>query len=203
LVSSTPFKPVTNQSMLNCLQLRAGLIRKRPIFVCGLDLGKIGSERALLGLGEVALIMRGRALVASENPPFGLPRKALTVVNQSDILIKAKVHREYCWDRLFLWPPDEAVEMVDHLVNSGFGLVVMRLGKAPNLLKLYRKPMMDNMIRVKDILDMQVPISTLPVQVGILEIKELGKGKPFWSYGGCIAGRYINDALSALGFRVV
>jgi len=189
--------------MLNCLQIKTGLVRKRPIFVCGLDLGKIGSERALLGLGEVALIMRGRALVASENPPFGLPRKALTVVNQSDVLVKAKVHREYCWDRLFLWPPDEAVEMVEHLVNSGFGLVVMRLEKAPNLLKLYKKPMMDNMIRAKDILDMQVPISTLPVQVGILEIKELGKGKPFWSYGGCIAGRYINDALSALGFRVV
>jgi len=183
--------------------LRTGLIRKKTIFVCGLDLGKIGSEKALLGLGEVALIMRGRALVASENPPLGLPRKALTVVNQSDILIKAKVHREYCWDNLFLWPPNEAVEMVDHLVNSGFGLVVMRLDKAPNLLKLYKKPMMDNMIRAKDILDMQVPISTLPVQVSILEIKELGRGKPFWSYGGGIAGRYINDALSALGFRVV
>ncbi|PLC65968.1 hypothetical protein B7L70_09880 [Vulcanisaeta sp. EB80] len=191
--------------MLNCLQIKTGLVRKKTIFVCGLDLGKIGSERALLGLGEVALIMRGRALVASENPPFGLPRKALTVVNQSDILIKAKVHREYCWDRLFLWPPNETVEMVDHLVNSGFGLVVMRLDKAPNLLKLYRKPMMDNMIRAKDILDMQVPISTLPVQVGILEIKELGRGKPFWSYAGrgCIAGRYINDALMPLGFRVV
>jgi len=72
-------------------------------------------------------------------------------------------------------------------------------------LKLYRKPMMDNMIRAKDILDMQVPISTLPVQVSIIEIREFNKGKPFWVYanGGCIAGRYINDALSALGFRVV
>jgi len=189
--------------MLNCLQMRTGLIRKKTIFVCGLDLGKIGSERALLGLGEVALIMRGRALVASENLPFGLPRKALTPISQNDVLVKAKVHREYCWDRLFLWPPQEAVEMVDHLVNSGFGLVVMRLGKAPNLLKLYKKPMMDNMIRAKDILDMQVPISTLPVQVGILEIRELGKGKPFWAYGGCIAGRYINDALTPLGFRVI
>jgi hypothetical protein len=189
--------------MLSCLQLRTGLVRKKTIFVCGLDLARRGSEIITLGLGTVALITRDGALIASENPPFGLPRKALTVVNQIDILIKAKVHREYCWDRLFLWPPDEAVEMVDHLVNSGFGLVVMRLEKAPNLLKIYKKPMMDNMIRVKDILDMQVPISTLPVQVGILEIKELGKGKPFWSYGGCIAGRYINDALSALGFRVV
>jgi hypothetical protein len=191
--------------MLNCLQLRTGLIRKKTIFVCGLDLARRGSEIITLGLGTAALITRDGALIASENPPFGLPRKALTVVNQSDVLVKAKVHREYCWDRLFLWPPNEAVEMVDHLVNSGFGLVVMRLGKAPNLVKLYRKPMMDNMIRAKDILDMQVPISTLPVQVGILEIKELGRGKPFWSYvgSGCIAGRYINDALSALGFRVV
>ena len=179
------------------------MIRKKTIFLCGLDLGKIGSERALLGLGEVALIMKGKALVASENPPFGLPRKALTVVNQSDILIKAKVHREYCWDRLFLWPPDEAVEMIEHLVNGGFGLVIMRLDRAPNLLKLYKRPMMSGLIRAKDLLDMQVPISTLPVQVGILEIRELGKGKPFWSYGGCIAGRYINDALSALGFSVV
>jgi hypothetical protein len=142
-------------------------------------------------------------LVASENPPFGLPRKALTIPSQGDILIKAKVHREYCWDNWILWPPQETVEMVDHLVNSGFSLVVMRLEKAPNLLKIYKKPMMSGLIRAKDILDMQVPISTLPVQVGILEIKELGKGKPFWSYGGCIAGRYINDALSALGFRVI
>jgi len=183
--------------------LRIGLIRKKTIFVCGLDLARRGSEIITLGLGTVALITRDGALIASENLPLGLPRKALVTPNQSDTLVKAKVHREYCWDRLFLWPPNEAVEMVDHLVNSGFGLVVMRLGKAPNLLKLYRKPMMDNMIRVKDILDMQVPISTLPVQVSILEIKELGKGKPFWAYGGCIAGRYINDALSALGFRVV
>jgi len=188
--------------MLNCLQLRTGLVRKKTIFVCGIDLNK-RKELVTLSLGTVALITRDRALVASENPPLGLPRKALTVVNQNDILIKAKVHREYCWDRLFLWPPQEAVEMVDHLVNSGFGLVVMRLGKAPNLLKLYKKPMMDNMIRAKDILDMQVPISTLPVQVGILEIRELGKGKPFWAYGGCIAGRYINDALTPLGFRVI
>jgi hypothetical protein len=188
--------------MYNCLQLRTGLVRKKTIFVCGIDLNK-RKELVTLSLGTVALITRDRALVASENPPFGLPRKALTVVNQGDVLIKAKVHREYCWDRLFLWPPNEAVEMVDHLVNSGFGLVVMRLDKAPNLLKLYRKPMMDNMIRAKDILDMQVPISTLPVQVSILEIKELGRGKPFWAYGGCIAGRYINDALMPLGFRVV
>jgi hypothetical protein len=191
--------------MLNCLQLRTGLIRKKTIFVCGLDLARRGSEIITLGLGTVALITRDGALIASENLPLGLPRKALVTPNQSDTLVKAKVHREYCWDRLFLWPPDEAVEMVDHLVNSGFGLVVMRLEKAPNLLKLYRKPMMDNMIRVKDILDMQVPISTLPVQVSILEIKELGRGKPFWSYAnrGCVAGRYINDALSALGFRVI
>jgi len=189
--------------MLNCLQIQIGLIRKKTIFVCGLDLARRGSEIITLGLGTVALITRDGALIASENLPLGLPRKALVTPNQSDILVKAKVHREYCWDRLFLWPPNEAVEMVEHLVNSGFGLVVMRLGKAPNLLKLYRKPMMDNMIRAKDILDMQVPISTLPVQVSILEIKELGKGKPFWAYGGCIAGRYINDALSALGFRVV
>jgi len=181
------------------------LIRKKPIFICRLDLARRGSEIITLGLGTVALITRDGALIASENPPFGLPRKALITPNQSDILVKAKVHREYCWDRLFLWPPNEAVEMVDHLVNSGFGLVVMRLDKAPNLLKLYKKPMMSGLIRAKDILDMQVPISTLPVQVGILEIKELGKGKPFWAYAsrGCIAGSYINKALTPLGFRVV
>jgi hypothetical protein len=191
--------------MLNCLQLRTGLIRKKTIFVCGLDLARRGSEIITLGLGTVALITRDGALVASENPPFGLPRKALTPINQGDILIKAKVHREYCWDRLFLWPPQEAVEMVEHLVNSGFGLVVMRLDRAPNLLKLYKRPIMSGLIRAKDLLDMQVPISTLPVQVSIIEIKEFGKGKPFWAYAGrgCVAGRYINDALSALGFRVV
>jgi len=188
--------------MLNCLQIQTGLIRKRAICIYGVDLARRGSEIITLGLGTVALITRDGALIASEHP-ITLKREITITPNQGDVLVKARVHREYCWDRLFLWPPNEAVEMVDHLVNSGFGLVVTRLGKAPNLLKLYRKPMMNNMIRAKDILDMQVPISTLPVQVGILEIKELGKGKPFWSYGGCIAGRYINDALMPLGFRVV
>ncbi len=180
------------------------MVRRRSICVYGVDLARRGSEIITLGLGTVALITRDGALIASEYP-LTLKREITITPNQGDVLIKAKVHREYCWDRLFLWPPQEAVEMVDHLVNSGFGLVVMRLDRAPNLLKLYRRPIRDGMIRVKDILDMQVPISTLPVQVGILEIKELGKGKPFWAYAGrgCIAGRYINDALSALGFRVV
>jgi len=180
------------------------LIRKRAICIYGVDLARRGSEIITLGLGTVALITRDGALIASEHP-ITLKREITITPNQSDILIKAKVHREYCWDRLFLWPPQEAVEMVDHLVNSGFGLVITRLDKAPNLLKLYKRPIRDGLIRVKDILDMQVPISTLPVQVGILEIKEPSRGKPFWAYAGrgCIAGRYINDALSALGFRVV
>jgi len=190
--------------MLNCLQIQTGLIRKRPIFVCGLDLGKIGSERALLGLGEVALIMRGKALVASENPPFGLPRKALTIPNQSDALIKAKVHREYCWDNWIL-RPDYVEDRINHLVSSGFGLVVSRLAKAPNLLKMYRRAVMDSKIRLSEILDRQYEISTSPTLVSIIEIREFGKGKPFWSYAnrGCIAGNYINNALSTLGFRVV
>ncbi len=111
-----------------------------------------------LSLGTVALITRDKALIASENPPFGLLKKALMPINQGDALVKAKVHRGYCWDKLFLCSPQEAVEMVYHLVNSGFGLVIMGLGKAPNLSKIYKKPMMDNMIRAKDILDMQVPI---------------------------------------------
>jgi len=70
------------------------LIRKRAICIYGVDLARRGSEIITLGLGTVALITRDGALIASENPPFGLPRKALTVVNQSDILIKAKVHRD-------------------------------------------------------------------------------------------------------------
>jgi hypothetical protein len=191
--------------MLNCLQIKTGLVRRRSICVYGVDLARRGSEIITLGLGTVALITRDGALIASEAPLLNLPRRALTPISQSDVLVKAKVHREYCWDRLFLWPPDEAVEMIEHLVNGGFGLVIMRLDKAPNLLKLYKRPMMSGLIRAKDLLDMQVPISTLPVQVSIVEIKELGRGKPFWAYAGrgCIAGRYINDALSALGFRVV
>ena len=122
------------------------MIKKKTIFVCGIDLNR-RKELVTLSLGTVALIMRDKALIASENPPFGLPKKALMPINQGDALVKAKVHREYCWDMLFLWSPQEAVEMVDHLVNSGFGLVVMGLGEALNLLKIYKKPMMDNMIR--------------------------------------------------------
>ena len=189
--------------MLNCLQIQTGLIRKKTIFICGLDLGRIGSEKALLGLGEVALIMRGKALVASENPPFGLPRKALTIPNQSDALIKAKVHREYCWDNWILRSND-VEDRVNHLLNSGLGLVVMRIERPPNLLKIYKRPMRDGLIRATDILNMQYELSVSPTLVSIIEIRAFGKGKPFWSYAsGCIAGNYINDALSTLGFRVV
>jgi len=184
--------------------LRTGLIRKRPIFICGLDLARRGSEIITLGLGTVALITRDGALIASENLPLGLPRKALVTPNQSDILIKAKVHREYCWDNWIL-RPDYVEERINHLVSSGFGLVVMRLNRAPNLLKMYRRAIMDSKIRLSEILDRQYEISTSPTLVSIIEIKAFGKGKPFWSYAnrGCIAGNYINNALSTLGFRVV
>jgi hypothetical protein len=110
------------------------------MLVCGIGLNR-RKELVTPSLGTVALITRDKALIASENPPFGLLKKALMPINQGDALVKAKIHREYCWNMLFLCSPQETVEMVDHLVNGGLSPVVMRLGKALNLLKIYKKPM--------------------------------------------------------------
>jgi hypothetical protein len=180
-----------------------GLIRKRPVGVCKLNT-KSRSTVVQLGLGTVALITRDVALIASEYP-MSLPKDALeAITGQGDVLIKAKVHREYCWDNWIL-RPDYVDERVSHLVDSGLGLVVMRIEKPPNLAKIYRRPMRDGLIRATDILNMQYELSVSPTLVSIIEIRAFGKGKPFWSYasGGCIAGNYINNALTPLGFRVV
>jgi len=187
-----------------CIQLMIGLIRKRPVDVCKLNT-KSRSTVVQLGLGTVALITRDVALIASEQPIMGLPKDALEVITgQADVLIKARVHREYCWDNWIL-RPDYVDERVSHLVDSGLGLVVMRIEKPPNLVKIYKRPMRDGLIRATDILNMQYELSVSPTLVSIIEIREFGKGKPFWSYTnrGCIAGNYINNALSTLGFRVV
>jgi hypothetical protein len=181
-----------------------GLLRKKPIYVCKLNT-KSRSTVVQLGLGTVALITRDAAYIASEQPIMGLPKDALEAMpNQGEVLIKAKVHREYCWDNWIL-RPDYVDERVSHLVGSGLGLVVMRIEKPPNLAKIYKRPMRDGFIRATDILNMQYEVSISPTLISIIEIRELGKGKPFWDYasGGCIAGNYINNALTPLGFRVV
>jgi hypothetical protein len=172
--------------------------------VCKLNT-KSRSTVVQLGLGTVALITRDAAYIASEQPIMGLPKDALeAITGQGDVLIKARVHREYCWDNWIL-RPDYVDERINHLVNSGFGLVVMRIERPPNLLKMYKRPMRDGLIRATDILNMQYELSVSPTLVSIIEIKAFGKGKPFWSYAnrGCIAGNYINNALTPLGFRVV
>jgi hypothetical protein len=187
----------------NCLQIRTGLVRRKAIYVCRLN-QKERSATVTLSLGAVALITRDIALIASEYP-MALPKNALeAITSQVDVLIKAKVHREYCWDNWIL-RPDYVEERINHLVSSGFGLVVSRLAKAPNLLKMYRRAVMDSKIRLSEILDRQYEVSISPTLVSIIEIRAFGKGKPFWSYasGGCIAGNYINNALTPLGFRVV
>jgi len=97
------------------------LIKKKTIFVCGIDLNR-RKELVTLSLGTAALITRDKALIASENPPFGLPRKALITPNQGDVLVKAKVHREYCWDNLFLWPPQELVKFYTVEGGENFGI---------------------------------------------------------------------------------
>jgi hypothetical protein len=187
-----------------CAQIMTGLLRKKPIYVCKLNT-KSRSTVVQLGLGTVALITRDVALIASEQPIMGLPKDALEAMpNQGEVLIKAKVHREYCWDNWILRSND-VDERVSHLVDSGLGLVVMRIEKPPNLAKIYKRPMRDGLIRATDILNMQYEVSISPTLISIIEIGELGKGKPFWAYanGGCIAGNYINNALTPLGFRVV
>ena len=182
----------------------SGLLRKKPIYVCKLNT-KSRSTVVQLGLGTVALITRDVALIASEQPIMGLPKDALEAMpNQGEVLIKAKVHREYCWDNWIL-PSDDVDERLSHLVSSGLGLVIMRIMKPPNLVKTYKRAVMDSKIRLSEILDRQYEVSISPTLVSIIEIRAFGKGKPFWAYAnrGCIAGNYINNALSTLGFRVV
>jgi len=95
--------------------------------VCRLN-QKERSTTVTLSLGAVALITRDVALIASEYP-MALPKNALeAITSQVDVLIKAKVHREYCWDNWIL-RPDYVEERINHLVSSGFGLVVSRLSE--------------------------------------------------------------------------
>ncbi|MDT7971113.1 MAG: hypothetical protein RQ842_11115, partial [Vulcanisaeta sp.] len=130
-----------------CAQIMSGLLRKKPIYVCKLNT-KSRSTVVQLGLGTVALITRDVALIASEQPIMGLPKDALEAMpNQGEVLIKAKVHREYCWDNWIL-PSDDVDERLSHLVSSGLGLVIMRIMKPPNLVKTYKRAVMDSKIRL-------------------------------------------------------
>jgi hypothetical protein len=63
------------------------------MLVCGIGLNR-RKELVTLSLGTASLITRDKALIASENPPFGLLKKALTPINKGDALVKAKIHRE-------------------------------------------------------------------------------------------------------------
>ncbi|WP_446752932.1 hypothetical protein [Vulcanisaeta sp. JCM 16161] len=180
------------------LILRDGLVRRRDLFVYGFS---SPSRPVNVGLGSVAFITKNSVLVASAMPrEFGIRESQ---INPGDVLIKGKVRRQFCWDGNFIWPP-EAAESLVALVDSGYALVIERLGRAPNIIKTYRKLVNRGLFRAETILNIQAMTSTTPVLVGIIEVEEIGRGRPFWRMPRpCLAGQYINNALSKLGVRVV
>ncbi|WP_243676482.1 hypothetical protein [Vulcanisaeta distributa] len=90
-------------------------------------------------------------------------------------------------------------------MDSGYALVIERLSEAPNIVRMYRRLVSQGLIRADTVLNIQASVSTTPTLVGgIIEVREIGRGKPFWRMPRpCLAGQYINNALIRLGVRVV
>ncbi|WP_054853832.1 hypothetical protein [Vulcanisaeta distributa] len=179
------------------LVFRVGRVRKRDLFVYGFR----PPASVVVGLGSVALVTRDLLLIASTTPrAFDTQEMP---INPGDVLIKGKVRRQFCWDNNLIWPPENAESLIT-LVDSGYALIIERLGEAPNIVRMYRRLVSQGLIRADTVLNIQASVSTTPTLIGIIEVKEIGRGKPFWKLPRpCLAGQYVNNALSKLGVRVV
>ncbi|ADY01224.1 hypothetical protein VMUT_1017 [Vulcanisaeta moutnovskia 768-28] len=179
------------------LTLSEGLIRRREVYVYGFR----SPTSVTVGLGSIALVTKGLILIVSAIPrSFNAQEEPISL---NDTLIRGRVRRHFCWDGNFIWPP-ENVNALTTLVDSGYALVIERLDKPPNIIRIYRRLVNQGLIRAETILNIQAAISTTPTLVGIIEVRELGRGKPFWRFPRpCLAGQYVNNALSKLGVRVV
>ncbi|WP_252900471.1 hypothetical protein [Vulcanisaeta sp. JCM 14467] len=120
------------------------------------------------------------------------------------MLIDGRVKRQFCWDRSFVWPPDNAQNIVNLVESGRYALVVERIAKPPNVVRAYKSAISQGLIRLETILNIESAVSARPTLIGVIELRAVGSGKPFWRYPRqCLAGQYINDALSRLGIRVV
>ena len=180
------------------ITLTTGLIRKRPIYVYGFK----QPARVSVGAGSIALITRDLILVTSLTPLHFDSQEAS--ISPGDVYIDGKVRRQFCWDRAFIWPPGNA-ENIINLVESGhYALIIERIAEPPNVVKTYRNAIKQGLIRLETILNIESAVSARPTLVGVIELRAIGRGKPFWKFARpCIAGQYVNDALSRLGVRVI
>ena len=180
------------------ITLTVGRLRKRPIYVYGFR----PPAPVSVSVGSIAMVTRDQVLVASLTPLHFDSQEVL--ISPGSVLIEGKVKRQFCWDRAFVWPPNNA-ESIVNLVESGrYALILERITEPPNIVKAYRNAINQGLIRLETILNIESAVSARPTLVGVIELKAIGKGKPFWKFARpCLAGQYINDALSRLGVRVV
>ncbi|WP_054853531.1 hypothetical protein [Vulcanisaeta distributa] len=179
--------------------LRVGLVRKRDLFVYGFA---SPSKPVAVGPGSVALVLRGGLVIVASAMPREFGVRELQI-NPGDVLVKGKVRRQFCWDNNFIWPPENAESLIA-LVDSGYALIIERLSEAPNIVRMYRRLVSQGLIRADTVLNIQASVSTTPTLIGIIEVREMGRGKQFWKLPRpCLAGQYVNNALIRLGVRVV
>ena len=197
---NTPFQhPLLRAVRLNpMITLTIGLIRKRPVFVYGFR----PPAQVSVGVGSIALATKDLVLIASLTPLHFNSQEVS--ISPSNVLIDGRVRRQFCWDRAFIWPPNNA-EGVINLVESGrYALILERIAEPPNIVRAYRNAISQGLIRLETILNIESAVSARPTLIGVVELRAVGKGKPFWRYPRpCLAGQYINEALSKLGVRVI
>ena len=180
------------------ITLTTGLLRKRSIYVYGFR----PPAPVSVSVGSIALVTRDMVLIASLTPLHFDSQEVL--ISPGSVLIEGKVKRQFCWDRAFVWPPNNA-ESIVNLVESGrYALILERITEPPNVVKAYRSAISQGLIRLETILNIETAVSSRPTLVGVVELRAVGKGKPFWRYPRpCLAGQYINEVLSKLGVRVI
>ena len=94
------------------ITLTIGLIRKRPIYVYGFK----PPAQVTVSIGTVAMVTRDMVLIASLTPLHFDSQEVS--ISPGSVLIEGKVKRQFCWDRAFVWPPNNA-ESIVNLVETG------------------------------------------------------------------------------------
>ena len=180
------------------LTLTTGLIRKRPVYIYGFR----PPAQVTIDIGSTTLITKDLVLIASPTPLHS--NSPETPISLSNVLIDGKVKRQFCWDRSFVWPPDNAHNIINLVESGRYALTIERIAEPPNVVKAYKNAIKQGLIRLETILNIESAISTKPTLIGIIELRTTGKGKPFWRYPRpCLAGQYINEALTKIGVRVI
>ena len=180
------------------LTLTIGLIRKKPVYIYGFK----PPAQVSVGVGSIALVTKDLVLIASLVPlHFGSQEVPISL---SNVLIDGKVRRQFCWDRAFVWPPNNAEGIVNLVEFGRYALILERIAEPPNIVKAYKNAIKQGLIRLETILNIEAAISVSPTLIGVIELRTVGRGKPFWRYPRpCLTGQYINEALTKIGVRVI